>query len=377
MSELWSIEVLNRGARWVDLVVSQVHPDSGGMPESKGFALGLLLDGGDDDAPIREPFGDDWYDVEGQEERADEFIESVRVYQLRNAPFDEKAAHATVDRAVIARGLTKGGEGWDDAWQDEWRAWWASPNGPQRATYRITAKDPKWVEHLEPGATFDSAGYSNTGPWLEENRDEKPALPSDAVVKEHQLAFPLSHVPRGERAMSPDLVRQLCKNDVVDQAALDERAKQHAEFLASGGRDGEWQLLEVAGLPMCIYTGADAESGEQLKLSSSTIAARCSLEGKDVAFASLSGSVCENVSFQNAKLDGSVATDAFFDGATFAGASLRHVDFSGSSLKGCNFANADLRGADFEHTDCTGADFRGARLEGARFPGAILESVRR
>ena len=376
MSELWSIEVLNRGERWVDLAVNQVHPDAGAMPESKGFALGLLLDGGDD-APIREPFGDEWYEVEGQESRAEEFIESVRIYELRNAPFDEKGAHAKVDAVLVARGLTKGGEGWDDAWQDEWREWWSAPNGPPRAIYRIVVKDPRWVEHLEPGKTFDSAGYSDSGPWAEDNRDEHPPLPADAVVKEHQLPFPLSYVPRGERAMNAELVRQLCGTETINQAALDERVRKHADFLATGGRDGEWTLLEAAGLPMCIYGGADAESGEQLKLTNATVAPKCSFEAKDIAFANLSGTVCEGVSFQSATLDGSVAIDGFFDGSTFASASLQRVDFSGASLKGCNFSNADLRGADFEHTDCTGADFRGARLEGARFPGAILASVRR
>ena len=43
MSDLWDIDILNRGKDWVDLKVTLHHPDAGPFPESPGFALQLLL----------------------------------------------------------------------------------------------------------------------------------------------------------------------------------------------------------------------------------------------------------------------------------------------------------------------------------------------
>lgn len=388
MSDMWSVEVVNRGERWVDLCVRQRHPDAGAMPEDKQFALSLLLNeayGYDDKwqrratSPLGEQFPiDRYWDAEVVAQRQDEFIESVRIYRQVNAPFNEKAAHAAVDRKVLEKGIERDGDDWEDEWTSEWNAWWAADDGPPIATYRIVVTDPRWLAHLTLGQSFDSAAYCLSGERLGENRDEAPPLPADARARPGLSDFPMAQVPRGERSMNPELIAGLAaSSEPLAGAGLAAAVAAHREFLASGGRGGAWQLLSVSGMPLCIYTGARGASGEQLVLRHKTIAAGSELGGQELAHADLSGSVCRGVRFAGATISDCAAIDAFFDDADFSQAVLRGTDFSGSSLQRCSFRGADLRGADFEHTDCTGADFTGAKLEGARFPGAILEGVRR
>ncbi|MDP1828919.1 MAG: pentapeptide repeat-containing protein [Archangium sp.] len=387
MSELYTVDVLNRGVQWVDLRVTQCHPDAGSFPESPGFALQLLLDQAYqfDDSYQRVPAGplgeavpvDDFYDAELAVERAKQFIDSVQIYKVINAPFVEKDAHAWVDRKVLARGIARDSEEWESAWQDHWREYWLAVDGPPVAHYRVKVKEPKWVEHLQPGKHFDSAGYCPEGPWVAENRDTQLATPGDAVVPADRLDFPLCQVPRGETAMNHELIRSLTKNAAaLEGAALAEAVAAHELFVKSGGAGGDWQTLEAAGMPLCMYDGA-ADEGTQLVMRLKRLGPGASLEGKNLSSADFSGCTCEGARFGKAQLDGSVAIDSFFDGADFSGASLQKVDFSRASLKGCSFRGANLRGADFENADLTGADFTGAVLVGSRFPGAILEGVKR
>ena len=187
--------------------------------------------------------------------------------------------------------------------------------------------------------------------------------------------FPLSETPRTPRAMDAELIRRLAEaGGALASTELSDLVRNHATFIDDGGGDGEWEVLEVAGLPMCVYVGG---GDGQLVLRSKQIAPGTSLRDAELSWADFSGSLCERVDFSGAKLDGSVAVDAYFSGATFEGASLRGVDFSGSDLRGASFVNADLTDADFEHTVCTGCDFTGASVERARFPGAILADVKR
>ncbi len=175
--------------------------------------------------------------------------------------------------------------------------------------------------------------------------------------------------------MNPEFGRNLATSSgPLASETLAQLLAAHAEFLAAGGGGGSWELLSVAGLPLCIYRGG-AEAGTQLVLRHKQLAAGTSLRDRNLASSDLSGSACDGADFRGAKLDGSAAIDGFFAGADFSRASLRGVDFSGSDLRGCNFSDADLTEADFEHTDCTEADFTGANVERARFPGAILEGI--
>lgn len=195
--------------------------------------------------------------------------------------------------------------------------------------------------------------------------------------------FPESGAPRVAREMDAALGRNLATSDApLATDVLEGRLAEHAAFLAAGGGGGTWELLSVAGLPMCIYRGGapggargDGSAGTQLVLRHTQIAAGTALHGRALASADLSGCAAEGVDFGGSTLDGSVAVDGFFAGADFSRCSLRGVDFSGSDLRGARFVDADLTDADFEQADCTGADFSGANVEHARFPGALLDGV--
>jgi uncharacterized protein YjbI with pentapeptide repeats len=386
MSSLWDVSVLNRGAAWVDVQVTLVHPDAGPFPESPGFALQLLLVPAygyssshrrQAKAPLGREFGlDEYYDAELVSRRAADYIQSVCIYQAVNVPFVEKKVHAGIDKRVTARGIKKQSPDWDAAWDEEWRAYWADPTRVPSARYRIEVRDPRWVEHLQPGQSFDTAAWCPSGPWLAKTRNRQLPTPADAVQKPWLQDFPLSDMPRKKREMDAPMIEQLASTSTaLTGAALASAISLHQQFLKANNRDGSWQLLSVSGLPLCIYQSSGDSQGQQLVLRLKQLRPDESLRGQDLARTDLSGSICRGVDFQGANLSGSAAVDAFFDGASFADAALVGIDFSGSSLRGCSFVGANLAEADFEHTDLTGADFTDANLTNARFPGAILDGV--
>ncbi len=392
MSDLWDVDILNRGQSWVDLKVTLHHPDAGPFPESPGFALQLLLipafgwdSSGNRRAPS--PLSSEWsednyYDAEECSDRAKQFVRSVKIYRAVNVPFIEKQVHEGIDKRVLARGIARDSDDWESEWEREWRAYWSDPGRVPSATYRIEVTDPRFLSHIEPGMRFDSASWCPTGPWLKTKRNLTLPTPPDAWLAPWLIDFPLADKPRGVRQMDPKLIESLAASGPsLAGQELAAALAQHKQFLDAGNREGDWQLLSVSGLPLCIYQvyGQSEENkvGAQLVLRMKQIPVGESLHGRDIGYADLSGSICRGVDFGKAVLDGCAAVDAFFDGAKFDGASLRKIDFSGSSLRGCSFVGADLRGADFEHTDLTGSDFSGAILTGARFPGAILDAVKR
>lgn len=155
------------------------------------------------------------------------------------------------------------------------------------------------------------------------------------------------------------------------------RVDEHARFLDSGGAGGLWCVVDVDGIPICVYYGAESDQGAQFDLDYLTLPPYLPTSGVDLRWADLAAGVCQGVDFSGACLDHAAATDSDFVGACFDGASLRSVDFSGSDLTGASFRDADLRDADFECAILDGADFRGASLQGSRFPGATLVGARR
>jgi uncharacterized protein YjbI with pentapeptide repeats len=388
MSSLWDVSILNRGAAWVDVQVTLEHPDAGPFPESPGFALQLLLVpayGYDAayqrqaKAPLGHEFGlDEYYDAELVSRRASDYIQSVCIYKAVNVPFVEKKVHAGIDKRVMAQGIKKQSPGWDAAWQDEWRAYWADSTRVPYALYRIEVRDPRWIEHLRPGQSFDTAAWCPSGPWVSKTRNRQLPTPADALQKPWLQDFPLSETPRKKREMDAPMIERLASmSAALTGPELASAISLHQQFLNANNRYGSWQLLSVSGLPMCIYQSSGDNQGQQLVLRLKQLRPDESLRGRDLARADLSGSICRGVDFQGANLSGSAAVDAFFDGASFARANLEGIDFSGSSLRGCSFVGANLREADFEHTDLTGADFTDATLTKARFPGAILDGVTR
>lgn len=388
MSSLWDVSILNRGAAWVDLQVTLEHPDAGSFPASAGFALQLLLVpayGFDASynrlatAPLGQEFAtDEYYDAERVSRRAHAYIKSVRIYKAAHVPFVERRVHADIDKRVLQQGIQKDSPDWQAAWDDQWRAYWLDPERVPYALYRIEVKDPRWIEHIHPGQSFDTAAWCPTGPYVQKPRSIKLTLPEDAVVKPWLQAFPLSETPRKERQMDAPMIERLASlSTALTGKELATALAQHRQFLDANNRHGTWQLLSVSGLPLCIYQSSGDSQGQQLVLRMKQLRPDESLRGQDLAHADLSGSICRGVDFQGANLRGSAAVDAFFDGANFAGAMLEGIDFSGSSLRGCSFVGANLHEADFEHTDLTGADFTDAVLSKARFPGAVLDGAKR
>jgi hypothetical protein len=93
------------------------------------------------------------------------------IYKACNLPWDEGEAHHHVDQQVLAMGIDRNSENWNAAWQDQWRNFWADKNNLPWAMYRIWTTDPKWLEHMSPGMTYNSAAFSPKGPYVEERRE--------------------------------------------------------------------------------------------------------------------------------------------------------------------------------------------------------------
>lgn len=178
MSSLWDVSVIGKGKKWIDLEVVQAHSDAGNFPEDPVFALALLTSEAykfDESykripaSPLGEkiPF-DDSYLCSSLSKIVNEFIEKVVVYETKSVPFE--LADEKVSQQLIAMGLTKGNDDWFDAFEEKWQEFWSSREAIARSKYRIWVNDEKWMEHMEIGKSFDTAAYSENGPWVEEDR---------------------------------------------------------------------------------------------------------------------------------------------------------------------------------------------------------------
>lgn len=182
MSAMWQITVREIRSQWVDLELVFHHPDAGSFPEDRTFALCLLTGEAyryDSDAGrniSRCPLGDaiafdKSYAPNDVEERVDEFVRRVVIYETHNVPWDEAAAHEQVDHEVLAHGIGRDSDQWTDAWHRHWGRYWEDKNSLPWAVYRIWVTDPKWLQHLSIGMTFESAAFSLSGPWVNEARN--------------------------------------------------------------------------------------------------------------------------------------------------------------------------------------------------------------
>lgn len=388
MSSLWKVEIANKGNNWVDFRVRLIHPDAGPFPETKGFALLMLLqmaykfDENYDYVPKcplgREFTSDQFYDAEYVTERAEDYVESVQIYRIENSPFDETEMRRIVDEQVSGQGFNHNDPEWDDAWDECCSEYWDDPGNLPEASYRVVVTNPEWIEQAEPGMAFESASWSPEGPYRDENLSIEIGTPPDALVRDQLIDFPFSYQPGSERDMDLDFIETRVDDaDEADEFGLMAMLEEHDKFLRSGGAGGSWTLLSVSGLPLNVYQGAAGSEGTQLVLRLKKIPNQSSLKRKDLRFADFSGCMAKEVDFSQANLEGSVATDSIFTGSLFTGANLKQVDFSGSNLQNCDFSGADLSCADFENADCTGCDFRNAKLKQARFPGTVLRDIKR
>ncbi|GHC44436.1 hypothetical protein [Streptomyces cinnamoneus] len=154
MSDLWRVEVeqVEDGpVPAVTLRVRAVHPDAGGFPETKVFALRLLT-GAVRDRSLSE--------AAVTSEEAERAVDSVEVSDVRNCPFDEEAARRGVEGALRNRGLDPGHEdAWWQALGEEWAAFWNDPGRTPSARYAMRLADPQWLRGTRPGEGWDSAAY--------------------------------------------------------------------------------------------------------------------------------------------------------------------------------------------------------------------------
>ena len=386
MSSMWNVSVINKGKDWVDLEVVLAHPDAGGFPDDPVFALCLLTNEAYkfNDEYKREPAcslgraieHDKSYQPFDVAPRVHEFVKSLVVYEVMRIPFDEDDAHAKVDEEVLAMGVEKDSKEWEDEWHEKWRDFWDDKNNMPLAKYRINVTDPKWIEHLTVGQSFDTASYSESGPWIDEERVIDLDTPADAEGHQGVPGFKDSHLPPRANTMNRELIHSLAESNLpLSAEAVKETIAEHLIFLDTGGRGGQFTRLEVSGMPLNVYSET-ADAGTQLELRMKKLAMGTDLSNADLSNCDLSGVIAEGVNFSGAKMDGSILTDGFFRGANFDGVSLRDVDMTGADFRNASFKGADLKGADFEICDCEGADFRGAKIANALFTGANLTGIR-
>lgn len=134
-----------------------------------------------------------------------------------------------------------------------------------------------------------------------------------------------------------------------------------------------WQVLDVAGLPLALWTGAQSDDQLNLKFGNLT---GLTLDGARLVAAAMPGVLAEQVSFRRATLRLALLTDARLDGACFEDAELDLADFSRSSLRGANLRGVTGTEVDFEGCDLSGADFTGAQLLRPKLAGARLDEVK-
>lgn len=151
--------------------------------------------------------------------------------------------------------------------------------------------------------------------------------------------------------------------------------ERHQRFVrqARPGAGDRWQVLDVAGLPLALWSGGQSDDQLNLKFGNLT---GLSLEGARLIAAAMPGVLAKNVSFRGANLRLALLTDARLDGASFEGAELDLADFSRSSLRDANFRGVTGTEVDFEGCDLTGADFTGAQLLRPKLGGAKLDGAR-
>jgi hypothetical protein len=59
--------------------------------------------------------------------------------------------------------------------------------------------------------------------------------------------------PAREDSMYMELIHSMAIDSLLSDDVLKDKIKDHGLFLETGGRNGRFELLEIAGLPMNIY----------------------------------------------------------------------------------------------------------------------------
>jgi len=190
--------------------------------------------------------------------------------------------------------------------------------------------------------------------------------------------FPLSNQKGGDTtAIKTKKMQEVAQQKTpLTEQEIKAIIQQHHQFLSTGGTGGKWQTLQLQGMVIGVYVGADANAGTQAILEKRHISDTIDLQEIVLPFANFCGVYCRNQDFSEANLSHCLFTDALLENTIFADTKLQHTDFSRANLRNVSFMNANLQHADFENCDLTNADFRGALLDNAKFPGAILKGVK-
>lgn len=184
-----------------------------------------------------------------------------------------------------------------------------------------------------------------------------------------------SRVSQCMSGIEPDLLTRLT-GEPMSADAWRAALTEHETFVrAASPRSNHWQVLEVAGLPLAVWTGGGHEHGKQLNLNLGNLSGLV-LDGAGLEAAAMPGVLAEKVSFRGAALRFALLTDARLDDADFSGATLDGADFSRASLRNVNFRNAVGAEVDFENCDLRGADFTNAAIHRPKLKGAKLDGVR-
>jgi hypothetical protein len=137
MSESYHLKTLSKQDDTVELDVTIVHPDFDEFPETKNFALQLLVDAGDRKGVLNEEISmDQRLDEKWLQQNGHRFIKSVKILSKKNHP---------------RGGL---GELRDDAGGEE-----LEPEPDPQAVYSIQVVNLAYLAKIKPGLEWDTAAY--------------------------------------------------------------------------------------------------------------------------------------------------------------------------------------------------------------------------
>ncbi len=176
MSELWLAKILKKEGNKVEIRISPIHPDAGNFSAHPDFLMQFLtrtaykFDENYHRVPIC-PLGkfipfEKSYLPEDLSPYTEKVIKEVIVKDKKNVPWDFEKMVEEYQIKLRAKGIKEGSDEWEEAMDDFYDDIWDSEKTPQ-VVYEVIVSDPKWIEHLEEGMSFDSAAYSQGGPWIE------------------------------------------------------------------------------------------------------------------------------------------------------------------------------------------------------------------
>jgi ankyrin repeat protein len=253
MSELYSIRVAARpDDHTVELDIKVVHPDAMHIPDSPGFALMLLHDRAEGDAPLaRELDLETVMNAEWAIANAKAFIASVELLSTKNEPPEE-------------------------ARDDYEHRYWKNPKKWLEGRLRIRATHPAWVSHVPnswDSAAFDPAPSEpecDYEPCTPASPDDQPIIVVESEVEQSEGFLPaprlliasevsadcpeLIWIPRhGARAYEPHDRREGDEltidtlSEWIGRPVIWRESDQTAVGVLAGFENGSMKLVSISG----------------------------------------------------------------------------------------------------------------------------------